>query len=39
MRCFEATSIEMPVETRPFGERDPKSLPQPVLMASSSELP
>jgi hypothetical protein len=39
MRCFEAKSAEAATEHLPSGALDSKSLPQSVLMASSSELP
>jgi hypothetical protein len=39
MRCFEAKSAEAATKYRPPGDLDSKSLPTPVLTASSSELP
>jgi hypothetical protein len=39
MRCFEVKSAEATTEHRPFGALDSKSLPAPVLIISSLELP
>jgi hypothetical protein len=39
MRGFEAKSAEAATEHRPSNALDSKSLPTPVLMTSSSELP
>jgi hypothetical protein len=39
MRRFEAKNIKSGADTRPFGDRNSKSLPKPVLMAGSSDLP
>jgi hypothetical protein len=39
MRCFEAKSAEAATEHRQSPALNSKSMPTPVLMTSSSELP
>jgi hypothetical protein len=39
IRRFEAKNAEPATETRPFRDLNSESLPKPVFMTSSSELP
>jgi hypothetical protein len=39
MRRFEAKNIEPGADTRRFGDRNSKSLPKPVLIIGTSDLP